>query len=216
MPFPKLKILKVSVLPSAGSITPNTLYFLNDPNDSTKMSAHFSSNDGTTIRSLDSSFSIDIVNDLTTGGADKAGSAEQLKVLKELIDTKYTKPVDGIPYEDLEYIEPLDVPASRNIAASDDGLILRCQTSLTLTIPSGLILKEGIIVECGIGNTITIAVASGVTVNDQLNSITRTHDVNQAGFVIRQLDGTDIFGVSGFGKDAALISNAVALVSCEW
>jgi len=70
--------------------------------------------------------SVTIVNDLTTGGATSALSAEQGKVLKAAVDAKQAK--SAVSAES----------ASRGLVAADDAKTLICTSTPTFTVPTGL------------------------------------------------------------------------------
>jgi len=103
---------------------------------------------------------------------------------------------DGNEYPLVPGARILDA-VSRNITAADDGRMLAPTTSVTYTIPAGLNPAPSFSVDCPASGTISIARASGVTLNGGTSPLTRTRASNPVGFVVLAHTDTDAYGVSG-------------------
>lgn len=88
------------------------------------------------------------------------------------------------------------VSASRALASSDNGSVLRCSTSVTLEYPEGLGDAFSCLVEPPASGTVTLDPTGSCTLNGGTSNLTRTRSSNPAGVVIRAL-GANVAGVSG-------------------
>lgn len=83
-----------------------------------------------------------------------------------------TLTADGLVTPSQMFAKIIAVSSSRNLAATDYGAVLSVTGSRTLTIPTGLAVGAEIeILNYGTG-TVTIAAASGVTINGGTSSVT--------------------------------------------
>lgn len=89
---------------------------------------------------------------------------------------------------------PAAVAASRSLSNADNGKVLECATTLTLTLPAGL--EPGFACVVIPNGTTSIAVSGGASINGAATTLTRAAATNRM-FAIQSLSSADSYVVSG-------------------
>lgn len=91
------------------------------------------------------------------------------------------------------------IPLTENttMRASDDGLVFRCTTALTITVPELLAPRPNMVVHAPPTGNASIARSGAATLNGAATTLTRSRASNPAGFVITPYADVDGYGVSG-------------------
>lgn len=121
-----------------------------------------------------------VVNDLTTGGAGTALSAEQGKVLAT------TK---------ADVSATVAVASSRSLAAADNGKTLECTATVTLTVPAGL--PAGFRCQVIPFDTTSLASAGGTLLNGATTTLTRAASSNPLVTLVARASVANSYVLSG-------------------
>lgn len=83
------------------------------------------------------------------------------------------------------------------LKSTDNGRLFRCTTALTVTVPVGVALPDGCIIDPPATGSLTVAGDGVSTLNGSTASVTRAAANNPAGVAIKSRITANDFGVSG-------------------
>ena len=91
------------------------------------------------------------------------------------------------------------VPLSEDttLRVSDDGLVFRCTTAVTITVPELLSPRPSCVVHAPPTGNVSLDPTGAAQLNGAGTTLTRSRATNPAGFVISAYAESDGYGVSG-------------------